>query len=117
MNTKEKLDFELDSNEHITLDNLIILYKATIEKLESCARYSPSENTDQNLDNFKTENAQILLQDKIMYSVLNRHIAKLSDVAKILNFWRLCVLSTKKVSDYEDSDHLILKSLAYIEAS
>jgi len=115
MNAIEKLDLGR-IGEDIPLDDLIILYKSTIDKLEECAHYRPSKNPDEDLENSNKENSQMLLQDKIMHAVLKRQIKKLSDVQKVLNFWKLCSLSQKMPNDYEDSDHLILKSLGFMEA-
>ena len=52
-----------------------------------------------------------------MWSILNRPISKLDDIKTILGFWELCALGHKEASDYKTTDHLILKSLAYLEVS
>jgi len=114
---KSKINTDLDDAEHITLDELITLYKATIEKLQECSRYNSFGDLNKNILNSKKENKQLLLQEKIMVAVLNRQINQMSDVKKILKFWKLCVLSIKGGYDYDDSDHLVLKSLDYMETA
>ena len=52
-----------------------------------------------------------------MGSIVNRPISTLDDIKRILGFWELCALGHKEASDYKITDHLILKSLAYLEAS
>ena len=113
----KKLDLNHETSELLTLDELMSLYKATLEKLEECSRYCPSDDLDKDLENSNKEFSQMLLQDRILRYVLKRQITQLSDVQKILNFWKLFTLGPKKTDDYEDSDYLILKSLDYMEAA
>jgi len=115
--TSELESYDMEANDHLTLDELIILYKSTIEKLKDCALDIPSGDVKRDFENFKKEEALLALQDKIMGSIVNRPISKLDDIKTILGFWELCALGHKEASDYKITDHLILKSLAYLEAS
>ena len=103
--------------QNFSLGELLSLYKGTIEKLNICAQYIPTDNVEENLLNLEKEEAQVLLQSKIMQSVLNHPITTMSDMMMTMEFWNLCVLSQKKTSDYESSDFLISKSLDFMKAS
>ena len=117
MSPIENVSTKQNQNDTISLDELITLYKSTIVKLEACARYSPSEDLEQNLQNSNTEVSQFLLQEKIMDSILDRPLSKISDIRKILGFWKLCALGHKKTVEYTYSDHLILNVLTYMKAA
>ena len=117
MSTVDNLNIKQNQKDTISLDELITLYKSTIVKLEACARYSPSEDLKRNLQNSNTEISQFLLQEKIMDSILDRPLSKISDIRKILGFWKLCALGHKKTVEYTHSDHLILNTLAYMKAA
>ena len=113
-----KLDLNHETNdEFLTLDELMSLYKGTLEKLEECSRYRPSNDRDKDVKNSNKEHSQMLLQDKILHAVLKRQITQLSDVKETLNFWKLFVLGSKNSDDYEESDYLVLKSLAYMDTA
>ena len=128
MRARKQLDDKLDvsellelgegeTGEQLSLDELIVLYKSTIEKLKDCALDIPSGDVKKDFENFKKEESLLALQDKIMETIVNRPISKLDDITTILGFWELCALGYKEAYDYKTTDHLILKSLAYLEAS
>lgn len=117
MSALEKLTMEFDKNEDISLDGLVTLYKSTVEKLEHCSRYIPTENLEENLENSKKEVSQFLLQDKIMDAVLETPLAKMSDIKTMLEFWEVSALSFKNKADYENSDFVVLKLKAFMETS
>jgi len=127
MRARKKLDDKLDvsellelgegeTGEQLSLDELIVLYKSTIEKLKDCALDIPSGDVKKDFENFKKEESLLTLQDKIMETIVNRPISKLDDITTILGFWELCALGHKEAYDYKTTDHLILKSLAFLEA-
>jgi len=117
MYLKESLNIKSETEECISFDELIILYRSTIEKLRDCSRYTPSEDLEENLENSNRETSQLLLQEKIIVAVLRRQVRQMSDVRKVLNFWKLCVLGAKRESEYDHSDYLVLKSLEYMDAA
>ena len=117
MYLKEPLNIRGEAEECILFDELIILYRSTIEKLQDCSRYTPSEDLEENLENSNRETSQLLLQEKIIVAVLRRQVRQMSDVSKILKFWKMCVLGAKRESEYDHSEHLVLKSLDFIEGS
>ena len=128
MRARKKLDVKLDvsellelgegeTGEQLSLDELIVLYKSTIEKLKDCALDIPSGDAKKDFENFKKEESLLALQDKIMETIVNRPISKLDDIRKILSFWQLTALGYKDEQDYKTTDHLILKSLAFMEVS
>ena len=103
--------------QNFSLDELLSLYKGTIDKLNICAQYIPTDNDEENLVNSEKEESQILFQSKIMQAVLDRPIETKSDMKTSMELWSLCVLSQKKTSDYECSDFLISKALDFMKAS
>jgi len=100
----------------LSLEELIILYRETFQKLSVCAQYVPTDNEERNLENLRQEDAHERSQQKILQSVLSRPIKDLSEVKKLLEFWDVSVLAQKKLSDYDCSDRLISKSLAFMKA-